>query len=306
MEVVDPSGFTLHGIQNYKQAFNLVHGIINVFYCPEKSLLTFRIVYDCARHNIRVSWNSEVIPKAIFGGVKTALHVDGISVYELDDAGKVVQHRVEHLLINNMPVETERGIFHALTTCADPEYGSPVFCGGDDDPCIVNFQPSSPSRISRKSIFAGDDTVTLGALSTSSSGADRGNEHPGLDWEAMENKNRSRKKFGLKPLTPEEFLEIEEQVQEMQIQELTKHKAMHDATEVPAPKKKKNAFLSNLFGEVFEDTCESNFDCKRPQICCDFGFKKMCCSSGAMVGHSQERQPVRIPIQKEDGYYNDY
>jgi Uncharacterized conserved protein (DUF2358) len=302
--VVDPSGFTLHGIQNYKQAFNLVHGIINVFYCPEKSLLTFRIVYDCARHNIRVSWNSEVVPKAIFGGVKTALHVDGISVYELNDEGKVIQHRVEHLMINDTPVETEHGIFHALTTCADPECGTAVFCGGNDDSFIVKFQASSPSR---KSIFAADDALTLGALSTSSSGADRGNEHPGLDWEAMENKNRSRKKFGLKPLTPEEFLEIEAQVEQMQMQELSKHKAMHDATEVPAPKKQKNRFLSNLFGEVFEDTCESNFDCQRPQICCDFGFKKMCCSSGAMVGHNQDTmQPVRIPITKDDGYFNDY
>lgn len=305
IEVVDPSGFTLNGIQNYKQAFNLVHGIINVFYCPEKSLLTFRIVYDCARHNIRVSWNAEVVPKAIFGGDKTTLHVDGISVYELDDHGKVVQHRVEHLMINDKPVETEQGIFHALTaTCVDPECGTAVFFGGDDDRFIVNFLSNSPSS---KSLFAADNALTLEALSTSSSGADRGSEHPDLDWEAMENKNRSRKKFGLKPLTPEEFLEIEAQVKQMEMQELSKHKAMNDAAEVPPPKQKKNGFLSKLFGEVFEDTCESNFDCQRPQVCCDFGFKKMCCSSGAMVGHSRDQmQPVRIPITKDDGYFNDY
>lgn len=301
--VVDPSGFTLHGIRNYRQAFNLVHGIINVFYCPEKSLLTFRIVYDCTRHNIRVSWNAEVVPKAIFGGVKTTLHVDGISVYDLGDNGKVVQHRVEHLMINDTPVETEKGIFDALkATCADPDCGIPVFYRAEDERFIARFQ-MIPSLSS--SLFDAEKSLTLHALSASSSGGPDGAvEYPGLDREAMESKNRSRAKFGLKPLTPEEFLEVEAKVKQMEIQELSKQQSMtSDASEVPQKKPKKNGFLSNIFGETFEDTCESNYDCKRPQICCDFGFKKMCCSSGAMVG---QMQPVRIPIKKEDGFYNGY
>jgi hypothetical protein len=305
MVVVDPSGFTLNGLGNYKQAFALVQGIINVFYCPEKSLLTFRIIYDCARNNIRVSWNSEVVPKAIFGGVKTTLHVDGISVYELDREGKVIQHRVEHLMINDMHVETEKGIFDALKVkCADEDCGMPVFYRSEDDHFTARFQ-AFPSLKKSSSLFDVETSSTaLMALSTSSSG--EGSEPPGLDTDAMDRKNQSRKKFGLKPLTPEEFMEIEAQVKELQTLELSKQQAMiSDATEVPQKKQKKGGFLSSLFGEVFEDTCESNFDCKRPEICCDFGFKKQCCSSGAMVGKSQQQQPVRIPITKDDGYYND-
>mmetsp|Transcript_3761 Transcript_3761/g.7872 ORF Transcript_3761/g.7872 Transcript_3761/m.7872 type:complete len:288 (-) Transcript_3761:282-1145(-) len=45
-------------------------------------------------------------------------------------------------------------------------------------------------------------------------------------------------------------------------------------------------FLKNLSAQ-FESTCESNFDCDRPEVCCDLGFRKMCCSSGSMAKNLQ-------------------
>ena len=33
-------------------------------------------------------------------------------------------------------------------------------------------------------------------------------------------------------------------------------------------------------GGVFKNGCESNFDCEQPQVCCDVGFKRNCCSNG--------------------------
>ena len=47
-------------------------------------------------------------------------------------------------------------------------------------------------------------------------------------------------------------------------------------------KRKRKNGLANLFGSLLEDTCESNYDCERPKLCCDFGFKKMCCANGMM------------------------
>ena len=41
-----------------------------------------------------------------------------------------------------------------------------------------------------------------------------------------------------------------------------------------------SGILKGFFGSVFEDTCESNYDCDRPEVCCDFGFKKTCCEGG--------------------------
>jgi len=54
-------------------------------------------------------------------------------------------------------------------------------------------------------------------------------------------------------------------------------------------------FLRNLANQ-FEDTCETNFDCVRPEVCCDFGYKKMCCSSGRMAQNLQlEYATIPIP-----------
>ena len=53
LEVIDPTGVSLHGVENYKMAFGFIHMIVKWFYCPEKSLLTFRQGYDFARKCIR-------------------------------------------------------------------------------------------------------------------------------------------------------------------------------------------------------------------------------------------------------------
>lgn len=303
----DPSGFEIHGIGKYRQVFSLVHTIVNLFYCPEKSLLTLRMVHDQCHNNIRVSWNAEVVPKQIFGGTKTTLHVDGISVYELKSTGKVREHRIERLLINDKPVE--RGIVDALKQqVVDkdfiPVYATPETKRGSPNQ-ILKFQKSSIFSQSR-SLFSPDEKAITRSTKLLSSRADEvehDSQYPGLDWEALEKKNDSRKKFGLNPISPEEFLEIEAQVQQMATQERAKHAANLDAAEIPPPKESsKGGILKKLFGAVLEDTCESNFDCERPEVCCDYGFKKSCCRSGSMVGAQQE--PVRIPVTKDSGYMN--
>ena len=40
------------------------------------------------------------------------MFVDGISVYKMDaESGKIVEHKIENLLINNSPVAPPYGIF---------------------------------------------------------------------------------------------------------------------------------------------------------------------------------------------------
>lgn len=294
IEVIDPSGVKIHGRKNYKNAFRLVHTVVNLFYCPERSLLTFRLVYDWCRNEIRVSWNAEVVPKAIFGGVRTTLHVDGISVYVFDKAsGKIGQHRVEHLMINDSPVKPERGIIHALKKeVIEPDgINIPVFynmepVGGTPaaDNQVVKFQPYNP--------FQKDSS--LFSMSSSMSNSD-GKSDSDVDLEALNRKNASRKKFGLDPLTPEEFKEIEAQVRDMDAKQQERASRMSSASEFT--EKKKGGFLNKLFGNVLEDTCESNFDCQRPEVCCDFGFTKKCCTSGMLVGDPQKQgERAMVPV----------
>jgi len=95
-------------LSTYKKGIQFVQTLISFLYNREKSGLQFRIVYDFCRSSIRVSWHLELHPKIVGG----RMFVDGISVYKMDaESGKIVEHKVENLLINNSPVEPPYGLF---------------------------------------------------------------------------------------------------------------------------------------------------------------------------------------------------
>jgi hypothetical protein len=310
LEVVDPSGVKVHGINSYKNAFRLINGIVKVLYCPTKSLITFRMCYDQARHAIRIHWNARVVPREIFGGARTTLYVDGISCYEMDrKTGKITQHRIEQLLMNNDPVRPKGGVIAALQREAGsvPSFitnspgGSSMHIGSNSSSIVMEFQPIDPI----KALFKGPNSrqlpsslFAMEASGGSNSNSDSDAESPDFDYESFNSKNKSRKKFGLKALTEQEFLELEAAVEEMGTQQEQKRAiAAASAAEMSKKKNKKAGFLENLFGNVMQDTCESNYDCLRPEVCCDFGFKKMCCSSGQMIIDGlrpPQMQPVRV------------
>lgn len=315
IEVVDPSGVKVHGLSAYKNSFRILHALVRFIYCPSRSSLTFRMCFDKARQNIRIHWNAEVIPREIFGGSRTTLHVDGISVYEISRmTGEIVQHRIEHLLMNNMPIQPQEGVIEALKkqhTVTVPSFSrddsqEPIFRVDEGDQSslmgniAVSFQPKQAG------LFSDPKPSSLFAFEATSNDNEESHgihdQYPGLDWEALETKNKSRKKFGLKPLTPEEFLQLQSQVKEMDEKQKQRaaDAAAAAASAASAQKERKpSSFFEKLIGgELLKDTCESNFDCNRPEICCDFGFKKMCCSSGALVGlQNMQRQPQMIPIR---------
>jgi hypothetical protein len=106
----DPSGVQLRGIDKYKSAFAFFQTFVR-FWFSSRSVVQYRMVYDFARSSIRISWNAMLIPKVL----GSPLYVDGISYYQLDAAsGKITEHRVENLIINNTPVAPPYGIFSML------------------------------------------------------------------------------------------------------------------------------------------------------------------------------------------------
>ena len=52
------------------------------------------------------------------------------------------------------------------------------------------------------------------------------------------------------------------------------------------------------------DSCETNYDCERPMVCCDLVVARVCCSSGMGLGPQQkgemglQGQLIPIPIEK--------
>lgn len=300
IEVVDPSGVTLHNIKNYKASFQFLHTIIKFFYCPSESELTFRLIYDCARKNIRISWNALLIPRNIYGGLMNELHVDGISVYELDrSSGLITQHRVETLLINDQAVEPPQGIFQALAREATvgPE-GVPAW---NVENTISRFQTNHLSNL-LSSLNDNNNQQRSTLLFSANDADDEMNFHPLFNQEAFDRKNSYRKRFGLPPITPEEFVKIETEVQELAMAQRQKADAMSSDSAAEMAKSKGKGMFNKLFGNVLEDTCESNYDCERPEVCCDLGFKRMCCRSGLGVynGAPPQMRLEPVPAQQEE------
>lgn len=318
LEVIDPTGVSLHGLSNYKRAFSFIHAMVYMFYCEEKSGLTFRSTYDWARKAIRISWNVELVPKMIMGGTRNTLHVDGISEYYLDrTSGLITEHRVSHLLINDQAVRPENGVFHALAEMSpvNPD-GVPVFYGLDEnqkkvtweDMTHVNFQTWNPltnliSGKSSSSLFNNPNEQAM-QLPENNNAINTDSQVP-YDRDALQRKNNSRKRFGLPPITPDEFIKIEEEVRAMDA--VNKKKATYLAEQLAQSRKKeeKDSFLNSIFGGVLKNGCESNFDCERPQVCCDVGFKKICCSNGLGIVdgiplEKWERATLRVPMENDD------
>jgi hypothetical protein len=332
LDVIDPSGVSLHGLNSYKKAFFFIHGVVKMFYCSEKSGLTsIRLGYDWARKCIRVSWNVELVPKMIYSGTRNMLHVDGISEYYFDrSTGLITEHKVSHLLINDQTVRPTNGIFNALAEISPVhEPGSvPVFFKSEQEPTWdiirpealdtnmlsqVKFQTWNPlshlfqdQSSTTTSLFSKSSDQAMPISNTNSMGADA----TLYDIDAYNRKNKSRLKFGMPPLTPEEFIKIEEEVRAMDA--LNKKKAAYLAEQLAQqaqPKKKEGEnFLSNIFGGVLKNGCESNFDCERPQVCCDVGFKKICCSNGlgivdGMPVEKMERALLRNTVPNDNYDY---
>eukprot|EP00531_Pseudo-nitzschia_arenysensis_P010322 CAMPEP_0116150528 /NCGR_PEP_ID=MMETSP0329-20121206/19596_1 /TAXON_ID=697910 /ORGANISM="Pseudo-nitzschia arenysensis, Strain B593" /LENGTH=439 /DNA_ID=CAMNT_0003647049 /DNA_START=271 /DNA_END=1590 /DNA_ORIENTATION=- len=346
LELIDPSGFHLNGVKNYENAIRLVHTMVGIFYCTDQSDVKFRMCFDKARQNIRIHWNARVVPKAIFGGYKTTLHVDGISIYELDRmTGNITQHRLERLVMNDNQLSPEQGIFAALRNQAIQSQvdGIPSFSrhmeamtkiGGENirnnigkenkskiPENILRFQNNNNNNNKNRkgSLLFGDDNdkddydnngpSSLRSFTPASSSSSRLNSSsdqslpPPIDANALaalEKKNLTRKKFGLKPIDMEEFLEIEKQVAELAVEQ--QKKAAAEAVELERQRQQEEnagGFFGKLFGNVLKDTCESNYDCERPEVCCDFGIKKMCCSSGQFITNgprSREGELALIPV----------
>jgi len=125
ISVIDPSGLQLSGLNSYKSSFKILQSVIGLFYNTDKSSVQFRMIYDFSRSSIRISFNVILIPKVV-GNRRNALYVDGISVYKMSSQGKITEHRIENLMMNNIPVRPPYGVLSELLKPISSLQGSPV------------------------------------------------------------------------------------------------------------------------------------------------------------------------------------
>jgi len=163
--------------------------------------------------------------------------------------------------------------------------------------CGNHAFPSSPSPSLHRPLH-----VVSAALRSSSADETEQQSSSSLSPELRsrwEEKNRSRSKFGLEPLDLSEFLELQAQVARMHHQQELKH-AEEQQRRAAAASSQPGGFLQSLVPKgLVEDTCLSSFDCESPKVCCDLGFKKMCCSNG-MLEVSLEYASVPVPVDMRE------
>jgi len=115
IQVTDPSGVQVKKLNGYKNSFRFLQTIVGLLYNTDRSTVQNRMVYDFARQSIRVSWNAMLVPK-IVGNKRNSLYIDGISIYNIDaESGKIIEHRIENMLINNTPVRPPYGVLSTLS-----------------------------------------------------------------------------------------------------------------------------------------------------------------------------------------------
>ena len=114
----DDANLRINNLAPYKQALGLTRRVLGLMYDADRSVIQSRMVYDPTRTQVRVSFSAKLVPKRSMLALARTAHVDGISVYSIDvrsatnddgtrrdDAGKVVEHRIEKLLVNGVQLK---------------------------------------------------------------------------------------------------------------------------------------------------------------------------------------------------------
>jgi len=122
-----------------------------------------------------------------------------------------------------------------------------------------------------------------------------------FDQDAFEKKNASRRKFGLKSLSREEFLRVQKQVNalaEQQRQNFVQEEQQQWKSH--SRQAQTSAASINILELIFSDApqgCQTNDDCPSSgEVCCDLLFHKVCCSSGMGIGHKERYRPALVPV----------
>ena len=106
LETRDPSGIAIRGLRGFQRFHGTLRAVRNVLAAPgfDGAAITFRLTYDWAGQRVRVQWYSRWRAR---GAPLSAprLHVDGVSIFDINDQGRVYRHTVERVLINGVNAE---------------------------------------------------------------------------------------------------------------------------------------------------------------------------------------------------------
>eukprot|EP00631_Chrysoreinhardia_giraudii_P007460 CAMPEP_0197427436 /NCGR_PEP_ID=MMETSP1170-20131217/38280_1 /TAXON_ID=54406 /ORGANISM="Sarcinochrysis sp, Strain CCMP770" /LENGTH=209 /DNA_ID=CAMNT_0042955127 /DNA_START=1 /DNA_END=630 /DNA_ORIENTATION=+ len=95
VELVDPSGVAIRGIDAYRRVHASLRLVKQV--ALDDCEIHSQLRYDWVRRAIIVRWQSHLLVK----GAAEPVCVDAVSTFELDDDGLIARHRIDRVIFND-------------------------------------------------------------------------------------------------------------------------------------------------------------------------------------------------------------
>jgi len=232
-----------------------------------------------------VRWNAKLWMRdpatgltTLVNGEPALVHIDGVSVYDLDKDGLIRQHRLENIVLTGQePLATPIQLAFAwpATGYATPQAAVPF------------FQPLA------------DALLNFGFSSTSSGASEAGTE--GTESEDGRRAAPTRRAPPPQASASDDETPLERAARE-RAEDAAKQQRLRDLrTPKTAPKSG-----VDLFGLTGPQSCETSYDCDAPMVCCDLLFATVCCTGGLLIPTadrrmqgSLQRQAIPIPVERD-------
>lgn len=225
---------------------------------------TFRLTYDWSKQQVRVTWYMVLALK----GRQRPFHVDGISVYHINDQGKANRHELETVIVNGVPVEPPFAYawINLPAWVAHP--------GMARKPVALPFPNGIAAPYNPKALLAGfERDVDMGYF------VNAFESNPDLQQDFMKALTSLDASAELSEAAGTETPKEEEKAEPEPAKEVRKIKQRH-----------------SLFGGRAPLECDTSFDCTGGLVCCDFLLVKVCCSNGIRQPKYGDLIPALVPI----------
>lgn len=97
--LTDPSGIRLQGLPVYKNLFEMIHNIANLFI--KDCFIDYRLIYRPETKKVKVNWKLEIN----FRLRKFPFYIQANSIYDIDKDAKIYNHIIDKLIINDKKIQ---------------------------------------------------------------------------------------------------------------------------------------------------------------------------------------------------------
>jgi len=281
----DHSGKRIAGsIKQYERIFDALRFLRRT--TMQDAQVTYRLIVDDDK--IRIRWSAKLwMRDPALGLIKLAngepalIHIDGISIYQLDSNGKISSHWLENIIMRGKE-EAQLAFAWSMPQFSTPELAIPFFSP---------LEAALPGG--------------LAILPLPNMGSRYGEVKPPSDGKPLSTlARRSREPMASAasdssdPKAPETPMQRAARERE---EDMAKAQRLR---ELRTPKQKQHDLFG--IGRRMPQPCDTSYDCERPKVCCDLLVASVCCDGGMMIpttdrGVALQRQAIPISVDERDG-----